>query len=113
MTKQTPSAATRKSAIRLRLITEADRHGGQGEAAAAGAASGRRPEMTTTSRGEPPPDAPCPWGHTPDEHDSVASRYCRATVLGALDRSCMCVPASLPVHRRYSTLITSPNVNDG
>jgi hypothetical protein len=50
--------------------------------------------MTTTSRDEPPPDAPCPCGHTADEHDSVASRYCLATANGALGRDCMCVPVS-------------------
>jgi hypothetical protein len=52
--------------------------------------------MTTTSSGEPSPDAPCPCGHGADQHDSVASRYCKATALGALDRVCMCVPAPVP-----------------
>jgi len=47
--------------------------------------------MTTPSSGQSPPDAPCPCGHTADEHDSLASRYCRATAEGALDRVCMCV----------------------
>jgi hypothetical protein len=64
--------------------------------------------MTTPSSGKPPPDAGkpppdamCPCGHTADEHDSLASRYCRATVTGALTRGCMCVPvtASLPLSR--------------
>ena len=50
--------------------------------------------MMTTPRGEPPPDTPCPCGHTADEHDPVASRYCRATAEGALQRGCMCVPVS-------------------
>jgi hypothetical protein len=51
--------------------------------------------MTTTSHGKPPPDAPCPCGHSADEHDPVAARYCQATVGGALDRDCMCVPVSI------------------
>jgi hypothetical protein len=50
--------------------------------------------MTTTSRDKPPPDAPCPCGHTADEHDSVAARYCLATAEGALERDCMCVPVT-------------------
>ena len=41
--------------------------------------------MTTTSRAEPPPDTPCPCGHTAEEHDSVASRYCQATVPGRFE----------------------------
>ncbi|MGD0702764.1 MAG: RGCVC family protein [Trebonia sp.] len=55
--------------------------------------------ITTPSNGDPPPDAPCPCGHTADEHDLVASRYCRATVASALTRACMCVPASVPLTR--------------
>jgi len=52
--------------------------------------------MTTTSHGQSLPEVPCPCGHGADEHDSVASRYCKATTLGALDRRCMCVSASVP-----------------
>lgn len=53
--------------------------------------------MTTASGGAPPPPGePCPCGHTADEHDDLASRYCQATVQGGLPRSCMCVPASSP-----------------
>jgi hypothetical protein len=55
--------------------------------------------MTTPSHGEPPSDASCLCGHTADEHDSVALRYCKATVEGALTRGCMCVPAALPLSR--------------
>jgi hypothetical protein len=53
--------------------------------------------MTTTSRGELPSGAPCPCGHSADEHDALASRYCRATINGGLDRGCMCVRASVPL----------------
>jgi hypothetical protein len=52
--------------------------------------------MTTTSRGEPPPDTPCPCGHTADEHDAVAARYCQATAQGGMHRRCICVPVSVP-----------------
>jgi len=51
--------------------------------------------MTTQSPGQPPADDPCPCGHGADEHDLLASRYCRATVLGALERGCMCHPSSV------------------
>ena len=39
--------------------------------------------MTTTLRTDPPPDTVCACGHTAEEHDSVASRYCQATAEGA------------------------------
>ncbi|WP_422275773.1 RGCVC family protein [Trebonia sp.] len=52
--------------------------------------------MTTPSRVEPPPDTACACGHTAAEHDSVASRYCQATTQGAIQRRCICVPASMP-----------------
>src|ERR1700677_448428 len=55
--------------------------------------------MTAPSHGEPPPDTPCPCGHSADEHDPIASRYCRATVEGGLSRGCMCVPAPVPLGR--------------
>jgi hypothetical protein len=56
--------------------------------------------MTASSPGElPSTDAPCPCGHDADEHDSLASRYCRATAAGGLDRGCMCVRVSTPVRR--------------
>jgi hypothetical protein len=40
-----------------------------------------------------PPVTPanaCLCGHADAEHDAVAIRYCAATELGALPRSCMC-----------------------
>ncbi|HEY5400787.1 MAG TPA: RGCVC family protein [Trebonia sp.] len=52
--------------------------------------------MTTTSRGKPPPEVPCPCGHGADEHDALAARYCRATAEGGFTRSCMCVRAVSP-----------------
>ena len=55
--------------------------------------------MTTPSSDKPPPDAPCLCGHTADEHDLAAARYCRATAEGALDRDCMCVP--VPIRFSY------------
>jgi len=88
------------------------RYGPPARACAGGEAHGRvarRPDrwilsgegnlMTTTPSGESPADAPCPCGHTADEHDPLASRYCRATAEGALDRACMCV--SVPVRFSY------------
>jgi hypothetical protein len=53
--------------------------------------------MTTPTHGELPTDVQCPCGHTADEHDSLAARYCRATVTGDLDRGCMCVLAAMPL----------------
>jgi hypothetical protein len=53
-------------------------------------------QLTTPSNGDPP-DAVCLCGHATDEHDFIASRYCRATVTSALTRACMCVPASVPL----------------
>jgi hypothetical protein len=55
--------------------------------------------MTTPSHAEPPPDTVCPCGHAIDEHDLIASRYCKATAAGALTRACMCVPASVSLPR--------------
>jgi hypothetical protein len=52
--------------------------------------------MTTTSRGEPPPDTACACGHPAEEHDAVASRYCRATAEGGMSRRCICVPVAMP-----------------
>jgi hypothetical protein len=57
--------------------------------------SGEGNLMTTTPSGESPTDAPCPCGHTAEEHDSLASRYCLATAEGSLDRGCMCAPVSI------------------
>ncbi len=51
--------------------------------------------MTPPSPGQPPTDGLCPCGHDSAEHDALAARYCRATVLGALDRGCMCHPVSM------------------
>jgi hypothetical protein len=58
-------------------------------------------QMTTPSPGEPPQEALCLCGHAADEHDLIASRYCRATVTSGLTRACMCVPssASVPLSR--------------
>ena len=55
--------------------------------------------MTTPSHDDPKPDTSCLCGHTADEHDLIASRYCKATVANALTRDCMCVPVSLPLAR--------------
>jgi hypothetical protein len=56
-------------------------------------------QMTPPSNGEPPSDTVCLCGHATDEHDLIASRYCRATAASALTRACMCVPASAPTPR--------------
>jgi len=55
--------------------------------------------ITTPSHGEPPSDTVCLCGHATDEHDLIASRYCRATVASALTRACMCGPAAVPLAR--------------
>jgi hypothetical protein len=55
--------------------------------------------MTTSAQGQPLPDAVCPCGHTAEQHDFLASRYCRATITSALDRGCMCVTASVLLPR--------------
>ena len=57
--------------------------------------------MTTPSRDEPAPDSQCPCGHAADEHDALATRYCQATVRGALDRLCMCYPAPASTRLSY------------
>jgi hypothetical protein len=41
----------------------------------------------------------CACGHSADEHDAVAARYCRATASGSLRRDCVCVVASGPMPR--------------
>jgi hypothetical protein len=55
--------------------------------------------ITAPSNGEPQPDTLCACGHAVEAHDLIASRYCRATVASALDRACMCSPASVPLTR--------------
>ncbi|WP_425551126.1 RGCVC family protein [Actinoallomurus vinaceus] len=50
--------------------------------------------MTSESRCETPPVTLCACGHPVDEHDYVASRYCRATSSGALNRDCVCIPVA-------------------
>jgi hypothetical protein len=55
--------------------------------------------LTASSDGEPLQDAPCPCGHSADEHDAVAFRYCEATTRAGLTRGCMCVPATAPPSR--------------
>jgi hypothetical protein len=55
--------------------------------------------MTTAPSGDPPPDAPCPCGHSAEEHDPVAVRYCQATAMGGLPRGCICVPGAPPVRQ--------------
>jgi hypothetical protein len=50
----------------------------------------------STSRGEPPLATPCHCGHAADDHDAIASRYCEATVVGALPRGCMCILITQP-----------------
>jgi hypothetical protein len=32
----------------------------------------------------------CTCGHLHAEHDAIAARYCAATILGSLDRGCVC-----------------------
>jgi hypothetical protein len=53
----------------------------------------------TPAHVEPPAGTSCLCGHAADEHDLLASRYCKATVTGALTRACMCKPASVPLSR--------------
>jgi hypothetical protein len=48
------------------------------------------------SAGESSLDPSCQCGHTAAEHDSLAARYCQATVTGHLTRDCMCAVAALP-----------------
>ena len=55
--------------------------------------------MTSPAHVEPPADVQCPCGHPADQHDSLSARYCRATVVGGLDRGCMCVLAAAPLPR--------------
>jgi hypothetical protein len=33
----------------------------------------------------------CTCGHEAETHDVISVRYCAATVMGALDRGCVCV----------------------
>jgi hypothetical protein len=40
--------------------------------------------------------AHCNCGHLVEGHDPIASRYCRATLRGALQRGCICAAASEP-----------------
>ncbi|WP_354670808.1 RGCVC family protein [Actinomadura sp. DC4] len=46
------------------------------------------------SQDETPPSPLCACGHPIDAHDAVASRYCRATASGDLQRGCVCAPAA-------------------
>jgi hypothetical protein len=57
-------------------------------------------DTTTPSPVEPPADTLCQCGHPLDEHDLVASRYCRATVAGGLTRDCMCGPSPVAGRER-------------
>lgn len=47
-------------------------------------------EPTTTSTDTS--DATCHCGHRVDEHDTIAARYCGATLDNALSRGCVCQP---------------------
>jgi hypothetical protein len=47
-----------------------------------------------------PADA-CLCGHLDTEHDAVATRYCAATEVGALPRSCMCPVRPVAAARSY------------
>jgi hypothetical protein len=55
--------------------------------------------ITTPSNGDPPSDTVCLCGHATDEHDPIASRYCKATIESSLTRACMCVRVSAPLYR--------------
>jgi hypothetical protein len=43
----------------------------------------------------------CLCGHLDTEHDAVATRYCAATEVGALPRSCMCPVQPVAAARSY------------
>lgn len=36
----------------------------------------------------------CRCGHSPTQHDAIATRYCLATANGQLDRGCVCAGAA-------------------
>ena len=43
----------------------------------------------------------CHCGHTEDQHDAISTRYCRATLTGALGRTCNCPVGPDVVARSY------------
>jgi hypothetical protein len=53
--------------------------------------------MTSESRCETPLTTLCACGHPIAEHDSVASRYCKATASAAMRRGCVCAVESGPL----------------
>jgi hypothetical protein len=50
----------------------------------------RRPEATPRFVDDPICGV-CP--HPVVDHDAIALRFCRATMVSAIDRSCVCLPA--------------------
>ena len=65
----------------------------------------------TPSHGEPPSDTLCLCGHAADEHDFIASRYCKATVASGLTRACMCVPAQALSYTSFVSDVTANKVS--
>ena len=57
--------------------------------------------MTTPQTSPAPVVALCHCGHTEDEHDVVAARYCRATLSNVLRRGCTCHPEEEKAPRVY------------
>jgi hypothetical protein len=63
----------------------------------------RRCQMPAQVVASPDGAAPttlCCCGHQPHEHDAVATRYCAATTVSALDRACIC--AGMPTRPAQS-----------
>lgn len=52
-------------------------------------------------RGSGPVVEVCHCGHTEDQHDAVALRYCRVTLSAALPRPCTCPVGPQVVSRSY------------
>ncbi|HEX3829335.1 MAG TPA: RGCVC family protein [Sporichthyaceae bacterium] len=50
--------------------------------------------MTTpTPLASPLTSLTCPCGHAPERHDEIAARWCQATIVGGLQRGCVCPAA--------------------
>jgi hypothetical protein len=54
-------------------------------------------ESAQDERTDAPKGSTCACGHTPGQHDLIASRYCDATLAGVLPRGCIC----LRTHQRH------------
>jgi hypothetical protein len=65
-------------------------------------ANDHAPATPTIVRTDPPDDESgavlCACGHPLDQHDSIATRYCDATISSGLKRGCVCsaVPGNYP-----------------